>query len=343
MGQPVSRGGDNQVTWTSPFFLNCKLGILQYVLLKVITAVASMILELNGFFHEGRFEYDDAYPYIMFIANLSQCWALYCLAFFYFATKNELQHIRPVGKFLSVKALIFFTWWQAVGISILDSMNMIPDNGQEWTSEDVGKGIQDYLICIEMFIGAIVHQYVFHHNDYSSGDVTYKSVHSTRRRRVGRRHGRQSDGFALLPGNKNLSDASLHSSDENNFHSEDELLADDDCGTGLDFEMMNTPKQGHINTPPTIMEALIQSSVPSDVMGDTKRVFKGSFKTHKKTLLHHATTADSNSLFTSRSHSSGNAKQRLPMIPSSSFENDPSSSTSSSRRKDSQDKHDHDV
>jgi hypothetical protein len=29
MGQPVSRGTGGQVAWTSPFFLRCKLGILQ--------------------------------------------------------------------------------------------------------------------------------------------------------------------------------------------------------------------------------------------------------------------------------------------------------------------------
>ena len=343
MGQPVSRAGGN-VTWTSPFFLNCKFGILQYVLLKVLTAVVSMVLELNGLYHEGSGAWDDSYIYITVIANFSQCWALYCLAFFYFATKNELAHIRPVGKFLCVKALIFFTWWQAVGISILNSMGMIPEHA-EWSAEDVGKGIQvrpsrergnvslsetgagersrrlssltsprtapylpcllspppqDYLICIEMFIGAIVHQYVFHHSDYCSGSVTYKPHHAFRRRRVGRRH---QDGFTLL-GGKNLSDASLGSSDDN-FQSDDDLLGEEE---GMDFQMIEVKEK----KPVTIMEALIQSSVPSDVMGDTKKVFKGDFKTQKTTLLHHSMTADSNSLFTSRSH--GSATQRMPTI-----------------------------
>ncbi|GMI47325.1 hypothetical protein TrCOL_g3061 [Triparma columacea] len=153
--------------WKSPFFIKCKLGVFQYVLIKLVTAVTSLILELLGLYHEGNFSPTDAYPYITFIANLSQCWALYCLAFFYFATKNELSHIRPVGKFMCVKALIFFTWWQSVGVSVLFSMGLIPDAGTQWTKEDVAKGIQDYLICVEMFVGAIAHQYVFHHSDYT--------------------------------------------------------------------------------------------------------------------------------------------------------------------------------
>ena len=186
MGQPVENLG-GRVKWTSPFFLKCKLGVFQYVLIKLLTALSSLILELVGLYHEGDFSPTDAYPYITFIANLSQCWALYCLAFFYFATKNELSHIRPVGKFMCVKALIFFTWWQSVGVSVLFSMGLIPDAGTQWTKEDVAKGIQDYLICIEMFAGAIAHQYVFHWSDYSRNKNTaYSRVgggRGTRRRR----------------------------------------------------------------------------------------------------------------------------------------------------------------
>jgi hypothetical protein len=110
-----------------------------------------------------------------------------------------------VGKFLAVKSLVFFTWWQSLGIAILYQMDLIPhyhsgaaeDNngmgsaympmtaeealefdehggnaldssqmGQEWTAEDVAKGLQDYLICIEMFAAAIVHLFVFPITEY---------------------------------------------------------------------------------------------------------------------------------------------------------------------------------
>jgi hypothetical protein len=93
----------HRVHWTSPFFVQCKFGVLQYVLLKFVCSILVAILELCGVYHEGNFGYRYGYLYICVVTNTSQCWALYCMIFFYYACKNELASIRPVGKFLSVK------------------------------------------------------------------------------------------------------------------------------------------------------------------------------------------------------------------------------------------------
>lgn len=189
MGQPVRRNNHDdtdimdstsirrkkklqRVHWKSPFFTHCKFGILQYVLLKFVCSFMAVILESFHLYKEGDFTPKGGYLYICIITNTSQCWALYCLILFYYATHNELSPIRPVGKFLSVKALVFFTWWQSVGISILYQMDMLPHYTDskltvKLSPEDVAKGIQDYLICIEMFFAAIVHTLVFPHTEYS--------------------------------------------------------------------------------------------------------------------------------------------------------------------------------
>ena len=52
-------------------------------------------------------------------AARAQFWALYCLVLFYRGVKYELAPIRPISKFLVVKAVVFLTYWQGVGIAIL--------------------------------------------------------------------------------------------------------------------------------------------------------------------------------------------------------------------------------
>lgn len=89
-------------------------------------------------------KWDYRYPYITIVLNFSQMWALYCLVKFYNVTHERLQPIRPLAKFISFKAIVFATWWQGVGIALLCSFGVLPDQ------EKLQTGLQDFLICIEV-------------------------------------------------------------------------------------------------------------------------------------------------------------------------------------------------
>jgi len=348
MGQPISTvdptTGQRTVKWTSPFFKNCKFGCLQYVLLKFLCSICVMVLEKFNCYKEGDFSYTSGYLYICFLTNTSQCWALYCLVFFYYATKNELGPIRPVGKFLSVKALVFFTWWQSVGIAFLHQMELIPayvEGG--WSSEEVAKGLQAYLICIEMFAAAIVHTFVFPHTDYMRPLVTVKSQgvpNFGRRVRVGRRLGRRP-----YPPKDDGSYCSKRSDAPSSFELES-LTANSAMGMGMDIELSND-NQGtllsrtkmmvgsdalpHTIDPLTSIEqkherkgfvkAFIDSAVPRDVMENTVGFARGDFTVEKKTLLYHAAASDEYSLFAKRRQEMGK-KGKKKLIPKRLSRND---------------------
>jgi hypothetical protein len=143
----------------------CKFGVFQYVVIKNIFAIWVCVLAAYGNYEEGKFRFDGLYLYQCFVCNASQLWALYCLVLFYFATREELTPWRPVGKFLSVKTVVFFTWWQSLVINILADQHKAPDD-QQWTNREISKGLQDYLICIEMFFASIAFSYAFTHKDY---------------------------------------------------------------------------------------------------------------------------------------------------------------------------------
>ena len=309
MGQPVSRvdkeTGQRTVQWTSPFFKYCKLGCLQYVLLKAVTTIFVLVLERLGLYKEGDFTPKGGYLYICILTNTSQCWALYCLVFFYYATKNELGPIRPVGKFLAVKSLVFFTWWQALGIAMLHGMNLIPSyEAGGWDTDAVARGLQAYLICIEMFVAAVLHLFIFPHTDYLKPMAISRPNEGLRHfkgRRVGRRFNnkkRYNGGFK---------DDSSKASDVPYSYDIDLVKSPVKAKTSATSTPQNSISMDvEYSTPEErqerkgFVDALIDSTLPRDVMDNTVGIARGDFKVEKKTLLYHAAASDQYSLFANR-------------------------------------------
>ena len=151
-----------------PFLLYCKYGVLQYVVLKCICTIATVILEEFGLYGEGSYSFASGYLYISAVINISQCWALYCLIKLFHATADDLRSPKnwhPLGKFLCVKGVVFFTWWQSLGIFFLKANGIIGSLGN-WDADEVANGIQDYLICVEMLGFAIAHGITFTEQEY---------------------------------------------------------------------------------------------------------------------------------------------------------------------------------
>ncbi|KAF8083094.1 hypothetical protein N665_0792s0022 [Sinapis alba] len=141
------------------FYQVVKFGIVQYMIIKSLTALTALILEAFGVYCEGEFKWDCGYPYLAVILNFSQSWALYCLVQFYGATKDELAHINPLAKFLTFKSIVFMTWWQGVAIALLSSLGLFKSSIAQ--SLQLKTSVQDFIICIEMGIASVVHLYVF--------------------------------------------------------------------------------------------------------------------------------------------------------------------------------------
>lgn len=109
---------------------------------------------------------DGGYIYITIIYNISVSLALYGLYLFYFATRDLLTPFEPVLKFCTIKSVIFLSFWQGVGLAILEKANVISpivDSAGAVTAEagTVSAGYQNFFICIEMLFAAIALRYAF--------------------------------------------------------------------------------------------------------------------------------------------------------------------------------------
>jgi len=164
------------------FLWRCKWGTLQYIVIKTSCALAAVLLQFLGVYGEGEvFSLTHGYLYISVITATSQTYAIYCLALFYHAMSEDLVPMRPIPKFLSVKAVVFATWAQSVTVAAAVQLGVFqPFITAHYSEEDIAKGIQNFIICIEMFIAALVHRSVFSYREFSaddgSGEYSYESL-----------------------------------------------------------------------------------------------------------------------------------------------------------------------
>lgn len=61
-------------------------------------------------------------------------------------TKEKLEPIKPLAKFLVFKSIVFVTWWQGVAVNFLFSTGAFKGH----LAQELKTRIQDYIICIEV-------------------------------------------------------------------------------------------------------------------------------------------------------------------------------------------------
>lgn len=162
---------------------------VEYVQIKPILALVTIILKAVGKYNEGDLRANSGYLYVSVVYNISICVALYCLAIFWMCVNDDLKpfrcvsftpllflslrRVRPMPKFLCVKGILFFSFWQGIFISILVAAGVITKLGPYTDSEHISLALTDALVCIEMPFFAIAHQYAFSTVDFVDPHAKY--------------------------------------------------------------------------------------------------------------------------------------------------------------------------
>lgn len=153
---------------SSNFLRLVKIGVLQFVILRPFLSFLSIVLRSQKLYHDGNYSFQDGFLYIFVLNNLSFTAALYGLGMLFVATEELLEPFRPIPKFLCIKGVIFFCFWQGIALGVLESVGVITkDDGLK--AREVAGLYQNILVCVEMLVASFAHSVAFAYDEYSNG------------------------------------------------------------------------------------------------------------------------------------------------------------------------------
>lgn len=163
-------------SYTIEFLRFCKQATLQFCAVKPLMSFLTLYLVSNDRYKDGDWSPDNGYIYINLIYNVSYSVALYGLYLFYQATKNLLSPYEPVWKFMTVKSIIFLSFWQGCIFAILQKLGYLTPFSPNMSLGAVAAGYQNFFISIEMFFAAIAFRYAFPYEIYCYSNDRQSSV-----------------------------------------------------------------------------------------------------------------------------------------------------------------------
>lgn len=172
-----------------------KFGLLQYTWINPICSAIAVILNLAEVYENGVWDFHRGYSYITIIINVSQTIALYVLVAFYENAKDALRPFKPLPKFIVIKLIVFFIFWQTVMMSGLAAIGVLRNTTCDPTTNKHCKGsttgftveeekilLANILVCVEMVFFSIAHHWIFSWRQYADG--SFKRIMESRYREM---------------------------------------------------------------------------------------------------------------------------------------------------------------
>ncbi|KAL1757895.1 organic solute transporter Ostalpha-domain-containing protein [Schizophyllum commune] len=130
------------------FMYTVKWSVLQYVIIRPLVSIAGIVCEKYKVLCESEgFDFRYANVYLEIVDFISISIALYGLLVFYGLTKDELKARRPLAKFLTIKLIVMFTWYQSFVTNIANGLNAL-------------------AICIEMVFFSLAMWWAYNPSEY---------------------------------------------------------------------------------------------------------------------------------------------------------------------------------
>lgn len=146
----------------------------QFVVIRPVCSILMITLQILGIYPNWL-----SWTFTI-ILNISVSLALYSLVLFYHVFAKELKPHKPLTKFMCVKGIVFFCFWQGIVLEILVALGIIRSHHFWLDVEHIQEAIQNVLVCVEMVVFSVLQQYAYHVAPYS-GDMEAKLKLSKKR------------------------------------------------------------------------------------------------------------------------------------------------------------------
>lgn len=155
---------------TPRFVQNCRLCIFQFMVCKPLITLVVIALTATNSMGNDIFDPSKGYLWTALVYNISITIAFYALAYFYVGLREPFMVGKnALSKFLCVKAVIFASYWQGIVIAIIAALGVLP-KFDYWRDDEAARGLQDFLICIEMMLISFAHKFCFPSGEFAVED-----------------------------------------------------------------------------------------------------------------------------------------------------------------------------
>ncbi|KAI5083861.1 hypothetical protein GOP47_0000030 [Adiantum capillus-veneris] len=127
----------------------------QFVIIRPVFSALMITLQVLGVYK------GITSTIVTIVLNVSVSLALYALVLFYHAFAKELAPHSPLAKFMCVKGIVFFSFWQGIVLEILVAVGIIRSHHIWLEVDQIEEAIQNLLICVEMVLFAFMQQYAY--------------------------------------------------------------------------------------------------------------------------------------------------------------------------------------
>ncbi|KAJ7429278.1 DUF300-domain-containing protein [Mycena galericulata] len=157
------------------FMYTLKWSVMQYVIVRPAISIAGIICEAYGVLctsqgYNPRF----ASVYLDAVDFISITVALYGLFTFFGLMKDELAGRRPLAKFLCIKLIVMFTFYQAFVFTALEGR--VIKATEYWSETNIADGLTALTICIEMVFFALGMWWAYAPREYKRPGEPHTSI-----------------------------------------------------------------------------------------------------------------------------------------------------------------------